>query len=515
MEDEPLPFLNSAKNGHATKIKPHKIQLDSAEIYLFIGLGVVGCVLILLATRWGAALRDDSYYYIQPAREILAGKSFFLNPHYPPFLPLLLTVISLFGSDPLDSLRILNAGLFAANIILSGVIVRRITGSAGWGLAAAGLVLVSPVTAEVHAWGMSEPLYFTLALLSFYGLGRYFDAPSVKWLLLAGVLAGLAFWTRYAGIALLAAGLLTLLINPRLGLARRLAGCAVYGILGSVPVLLYALRNVNLTGQPVNYQGFEWAPLTGKALAEALYTGLLWFMPGRLARGREEAAALVLIAAGLALVIAYYFLRRRSFTAVLAKVRDAPSFFLLLFFMATNFAVLYAAHYAVAYKSPFDMRLTSPIHLGMLLALPCLFAWVWQQNGQIVRTAVSLALFLLILLYAPRTIEMTRSFYQVGSGFATRYWRQSETITFIKQHPDLSIISTAPYGVYFWANRLTDVVSTHNSGAAVEEYLRRTGGVLIVFNTMPLEMYGIDEKEYLRGLQKMTELDDSTIYQVK
>jgi len=478
-------------------------------------LGALGTLLILVATRWGVGLRDDSFYYIQPAREILAGRPFFFHPHFPPFLPLVVTAVSLFGSEPLASLRYLNAALFGVNIVLSGVIVRRLTSAPAFGALAALLVLVSPVTAEAHAWGMSEPLYFTLALLNFYWLGRYFELPGLRWLLLAGAMAGLAFWTRYVGVALLGAGLLALLLHPRLPLARRLRDCLAYGTIGSIPIFLYALRNLTVIGQPVNYRGFEWQPMVGKELAETLYTFLLWFMPGRLARGREELAAYALIGGLLALLAAFFFLNRPVFRSVWHTARSSPLLSLLLWFMATTFGVLYAAHYAVAYKSPFDSRLTSPIHLGMLLALAGLSAWLWRSGGRWLKFAVAAAACLLVLLYLPRTLDMTRYFYQHGAGFAARYWHESETIAYIRQRPDLPIISTAPFGIYFWANRLTAVVSAYDTGIALQSFLRESGAVLIVFHTMPLDMYGIDEKEYLRGLQKLIEMDDSTIYTLK
>ena len=63
-------------------------------------MSLAGVVIILIGTRWGAAIKDDTYFYVKPARDVLAGSGFYMDPTFPPFLPLVLTGIGLFNVDP-------------------------------------------------------------------------------------------------------------------------------------------------------------------------------------------------------------------------------------------------------------------------------------------------------------------------------------------------------------------------------------------------------------------------------
>ena len=60
-------------------------------------LALAGILLVLLNTRLGAYLSDDTYYYIYPARDLLAGKGFHPSYIFAPLFPMVLAGISLFG----------------------------------------------------------------------------------------------------------------------------------------------------------------------------------------------------------------------------------------------------------------------------------------------------------------------------------------------------------------------------------------------------------------------------------
>jgi hypothetical protein len=108
-------------------------------------LAGLGVALILISTRWGAFLSDDSYGYIEPARTFLAGQ---------PFVPL-----GWLGMEPLAGIRVLNAGLFGVNILLSAALVRRLGGDRGFAVLAAAITAFSENTLEAHGWAMREALY--------------------------------------------------------------------------------------------------------------------------------------------------------------------------------------------------------------------------------------------------------------------------------------------------------------------------------------------------------------------
>ncbi len=78
--------------------------------YLILSVfSLIGTLIILYSTVCGAALSDDSYFYISSGRNLLSGNGFDLSSKVPPALPLLLSLIGLFKVDPLSSIRWLNA----------------------------------------------------------------------------------------------------------------------------------------------------------------------------------------------------------------------------------------------------------------------------------------------------------------------------------------------------------------------------------------------------------------------
>lgn len=175
--------------------------------------------------------------------------------------------------------------------------------------------------------------------------------------------------------------------------------------------------------------------MVGEELSRALYPVLLWFVPGRLVRGHEVLGLATLLGIFLAAIALFWWRNPQKFKNLVKRAGASPLLGLFAAFMVTNLGMLYAAHYAVAFKSPFDDRLLSPILLGLLLGLASLITWFWQSAGRLSRLIIGALLVVLLALYIPRTASTIKLFYQVGSGFATRYWRQSETIDFIKQHP--------------------------------------------------------------------------------
>ncbi|MBL8051435.1 MAG: phospholipid carrier-dependent glycosyltransferase, partial [Anaerolineales bacterium] len=196
-------------------IKPHL-----ASLLTFILLSAMGTFLILYATPQGLGLVDDSIAYIAGARSILNGDGYreawlaSNQPvtHFPPGFSSLLALVGLSGLDPLRGTRFVNALLFGGNIFLLGIIGWKMTKSQIAGVGLAVLFLVNASMFRVHAVAMSEPLYIFLTLVSFLTFYFYFHLKQKRWLILTGCLVGMAYLTRYAGLALFATFLVSLIL---------------------------------------------------------------------------------------------------------------------------------------------------------------------------------------------------------------------------------------------------------------------------------------------------------------
>jgi len=129
---------------------------------------VVGAATLLFSTRWGIGLSPDSVVYIASARNLLSGKGLSVSSytgkfspmtHYPPLFSAGLAGLGLIGIDPLDGARWLNALVFAANIILLGLVVYSYTRSFLYSVASSFLMMVSLPVVQIHLVAWSEPLF--------------------------------------------------------------------------------------------------------------------------------------------------------------------------------------------------------------------------------------------------------------------------------------------------------------------------------------------------------------------
>src|SRR5512138_112190 len=244
----------------------------SPRIVSFLALGLIallGIVLIIRANPDGLGLSDDSIAYIAGARSMVAGDGYreawlaSNGPvtHFPPAFPTVLAFFGVLGIDPLRAARWVNALLFGLNAGLLGILAWRMRRSLVAGLVLAALFVASGEMFQVHAVTMSEPLFIFLSLLSFWMFDLYFERDHHWWWLIAcGTFVGMAYLTRYAGLALVATFVVALLIlhtNWR----KRLTGIGIF-LASTLPWILgWSIRNRILAGNATNRE-FAWHPLT-------------------------------------------------------------------------------------------------------------------------------------------------------------------------------------------------------------------------------------------------------------
>lgn len=480
---------------------------------ILAGLAVIGIAMILFATRWGAALSDDSYFYIKPARDLLAGRTPFFSQQYPPMLPLLITLIGLLKIEPLQGIRLLNAFCFGLNVFLAGYIIYRLTSSRGVALVGAIFVLTSRVLVEVHSWAMSEALFITLTYVTILLFDRYFSTRKPVWLVACGIAAGCSALTRYAGVGVIGSGVLVLLFLPGGTWGKRIRLAALFGTIAGMLFAAYSLIYVSAMHQLQGTGGINFQMLDTPEIREAFYNLLLWLMPGRLARGHEISVMLAVVILVVVIAAAYILLNRRASRCNWEAILRQPLFLLLAFLMVVNIFILYQAHISPAFRSPFDTRLLSPTHAVFLLLLMGLVGLVWKENGLILHLALIVLLAWGISLYPPRTADFLRTMHEEGAGFASPYWHDLDAKAFILSHRSDVLITTAPTGVYFSMGIEIPAISMNPD--QLRSHLRETNGYLVVFNSMPLDMYGYPAAEFLKDLSPVQEFSNCIIYQAR
>jgi hypothetical protein len=226
---------------------------------------VLASLLVWWATAtWGPGLSPDAVAYTAIAERIRdhGEIGYWLEPKtssWPPLFPLLLAgVATITGSSVVDAGRLVNSVLAGLIVVVVAALAWRLLRSR-WlrGLAVASAVVAQPlVVVEVKVW--SEPLFVLLVLLALLVLAGVPGRRPIPRLVGAATLTAAAFGTRYAGLALLPAGVLALAVWPRrLPGAARATHVAWYGGPAAVAAGGLVLWNRWRTGQAF---GPRWRP---------------------------------------------------------------------------------------------------------------------------------------------------------------------------------------------------------------------------------------------------------------
>jgi hypothetical protein len=472
-------------------------------------LAALGVILVLIVTRWGAFVSDDSYYYIKPVRDALAGRGFNPSPIFAPGLPLALFPFGWLGLDPLVGVRWLNALLFGVNIVLGGLLVKRMGASNGFVLLAAVWVALAENALEAHAWAMSEALCITFTLLALYLTVAYLQAPRAWLLVTAALAAAGACLARYAAIPVVAAiGLAVLIFHPRPQWTKRLLDAAVFGALSLLPMGVYILRSAFLLGRPLYYNAYTSQPFTLDNAIWYLYNTLSWFVPGRFLRGHELLAGAGVLIGLVGILVAWGLYRRRK---AAAPLQLSVGLWLLLLYVLMNYLLLYFAR-GFSMLAIYNARYLVPPLLVFLLTVAYLLERFWHSNGRLGRTAVALFCIAFSLYYAYRAADYTGRISQTGLGYLNSGWHVSETIPFLEQHPEIPIVATGDVGIYFWTGRLPKVITGFENLDAMRTYICQNDGLLVIMKQMPTEIYSLDQAAVVGNLELAQELNDSTIY---
>jgi hypothetical protein len=474
-------------------------------LFVLAGVGFV-----MLSTRFGAFLSDDSYYYIAPARAALQGNGFNPSPFFAPLLPAVLVLLGWLGIEPLIAIRYLHAFLFGFNILLTWFIAKQADISDLFAGLVALLVLLSDVLLEMYGWAMSEALYMTFILAAVLLLFLYLKRPTYPRLVIAACATALACLTRYAALPVVPALVIGILIydNSRPFLDRVWRSC-IYTAISLFTLCVYLIRNILVSGLATRYESFAGPPLTLARLTWYLYNTLSWFIPGRLIRGREILAGILFALLLIAAIVVYLKIRRQ--TASQSGVLPAV-IMVWIAFIIMNFLMLLLAGGLTGLIAD-NPRYLAPILWAILILLGYFLDRLWKTANRLMLYAVAVFSLVFVVYYAIRTYDYLSSTYQTGLGYSNVGWHNSETVAYLKSNPDIKVVSTGEMGIYFWTGKRPPVITDFGGAAGLRQHLCQTGDYLLIMNQMPVEIYRMDQQEVVQGLTLVREFNDSTMYQ--
>jgi 4-amino-4-deoxy-L-arabinose transferase-like glycosyltransferase len=429
-------------------------------------ISLLGFLLVLQATPEGAGLSDDSIAYIAGARSMVAGQGYreawlaSNGPvtHFPPAFPSVLAFFGFLGIDPLHAARFVNAFLFFLSAGLLGILAWRMTPSLTAGLVLAALFALCSDLLQVHAVAMSEPLFIFLSLLSFWMFDLYFERDQHWWLGACATFVGMAYLTRYSGVALVATFVVALLILKK-GWKQKLATSAMF-VAGTLPWILgWTIRN-KLVAENATNRTFAWHPITVENLHIGLRTVADAFFP--IEAWRKTAIqnpvileALIVLILGMVLVWLTirawkYLSEPQPLTANSSPTgREVISFTTGLYLFA-YLASIVSSMLMFDAATKFRLRIVAPMFVSLLILL--VYAGVWLRNKN--RPVVVVLTFVFLAFSAYKQINTVSDWSRGGEGYASFQWYDSKAMAYLRELPaDVHIYTDEPAAVYLYTGR--------------------------------------------------------------
>jgi 4-amino-4-deoxy-L-arabinose transferase-like glycosyltransferase len=512
---------------------------------LLIATAAIGLWIVWYSTPKGMGMVNDSVSYINGARGLAAGTGFAqikgngnLKPiaHFPPMFSVLLAAFQWIGMDAIPAARIINAVLFALNIILVGLLIRRISGSDGFAWIGAGLFALSDSLITVHAYILSEPLFLFLSFLCLICLIQFFEsAGSLKrrviWLAVAGLVAALSYLTRYVGGALLGAAVLALLLySPTWKQRGQRIGIF---LAASIPLIAaWSVRNWVLTGSATNRQ-MGWHPISVSKLLEGSENFWAFVLPQRFDLYHRFppavwAVLLALLLVGLGAVLAVSL--TRMIRSNVQERRLPLSVFLVLLFAVCYLGYVVFSMLVFDASTLFEKRILAPFCVCCLILAACLGAQVWKaRRFPYSWIAIGLA-FALLLSFTDDARKTALALRLDGQGYASSYWTNSELLDAVRKLPPVTIYSNRSPAVLLLTDREcyalispTDPVTQvarpkfDATQAAIRQAVQEGRAVMVIFNAKQvLKVEGNDWfRELVKDVPVMGEYKDGTIFGLK
>ena len=422
---------------------------------LLLGIALAAVAMVVVATKHGVGLSNDSTGYIAGARQLAHGKGLVMPngsviTHFPPLFAGLLALPGAVGIDAMIVARVLNLLLLGAIVMLAAAIVSACSGgSRAAGLLAAGLMATSVDLLTVHAYAWSEPLFILNAVAGLWLLQRYLWSPR-RWLLVSGsVLTAAAFLTRYAGAAAVLTGAAGLLFVPGRPLRRRMSDIFVLLAITLIPMLVWFTRNYLAADSATNRRAV-YHPITLDQLTIGARTFTNWFIDVRSPVVAATFSSLFTV--GLIVLIAISFTRTRVQIMQPASPARMPLLFGLFVPIYASFLVISLCWFDA--QIPLDQRMLTPmLVMSICFLMPGVgtLAAKGRSAKMLWITFTSLMILMGWFLYRDyRWINQSRRW---GLGYASPSWRRSPVMAAVRALPhDVFIYTNAPGAVLMLAD---------------------------------------------------------------
>lgn len=517
-------------------VKIHPLMFwGSLIVILAAGVGA-----LVYATPHGPGLINDSVVYIGGAENILAGNGYSRTSGGGEIKPLTVNVplysytlaaVAKTGVDLIKAGWLISLACFVLNGFLSAWLTWRLTRSRVWSVLAMLLVATSESVIRAHTFALSEPEFITLMLASMllitYGVERknwYFAA-------VAGVLVSLAYMTRYIGLSLLATGVAAFFVFSKTWKERlvKISWFLPFSLLGGI---LWFARNLAVSGNAAN-RSLLYHPLTTDKLREGAQTLTTFLFPERFDLYGKfpvifNGFALLVIFTLVALV--YLFWKNEGKVKEADAALETRTAFIVTIQAIFYFVVLLLSLTFFDASTALENRQLVPVFICLILLVVYLLYRLEQCGGW--QSWLALALAAVILLagaYDGRRAVI--DLHADGQGYASAYYRNSQTIDTLKRMPPVTIWTNRVPAVNLLADRPAYALlapidpltrqkrpNYDSSLQSIRQSVLNGDTILVVFEARqvlddPVEGQWL--KDLTKGIPPVFESDDGMIFAVK
>lgn len=512
-------------------------NVDPVLVLLAIA-GIAGVVLVLLITSRGIGVGYDSIFYLSSAENFVRGLGLRwpagtdeLVPlvHYPPLYPLLLAMVYWFGADLVYAAKLLASVLFGFNLFLIGFIIYRYTNLALMAIPAVLIIFTSPVFLDIHLEAMSEPLFLFLLLMLFLLMNEYAKSGRRVMLIASAGVATFACLTRYVGVSIIAAGIVSLLFLGSGLFKRRLTDCILFVGVSLLPLGLWYYRNLILTGTATG-RFLVYHPLTYANRRLGIETVTEWIVSHTVSYDVKKILFLCIVAGVVVLfgLVSWKEIRKHgamSFRLLITAIRFPV---MLATFSAMYCLVLYLSLTFVDASTKLNDRILSPLYVVGIIAAFCLIGHLLiSMERRLIVLLIILGLMVgMIWLYMDRSIPIIILMYEEGRGFTSRLWQNSETVNLARGlELDGNLYSTEALPFYFLTGKSAYSVpekADSISDQEIQNYttkldtmrrrLKESGSALIIFTHSFIRVEMPSQSEIVDGLLLLKQGKDGSIW---
>ena len=383
---------------------------------------------------------------------------------------------------------------------------------------------------NVHSYVWSEPLFLFLSLLGFYFLFCFLENNKIYNFLISALSFSLAFFTRTAGISLIATGVIAILFFSEFKIKNKIIYSLFFTVIGFLPFSIWTLKNKLTFG----YTSTEFLihPLLFDNLKEGIKTVSSWFYLDILP---FKISFILLVIILSAIIFTFIYISAKVKKTSIENPENAYKINsrIINIFLIYNFfyiiEIVLAQSFFVA-DIRMDGRLLIPVFISTFIIIVLFIkkSLDYFSNRQVIKRTVFIFCEIFFVFSLVTLVLGIKEFSEEGQGYNSKEWLKSDTVRELKDmSPNEIIYTNNPFAIYFFLDKnpnsfpakINFYTNKNNNNYIKDlnktiEEIKENNGLIVLFDLR--QYYLTEEKELINyKLILIKDTQDGAIYKVK